>query len=106
VLTDAGAVYHLLPEELTPNNALPAGGRIRIGVEAAERRQGVRDWQASPPFGPAYIVAVASERPLFPALREVEEPAAGYIDLLLASLADTPGAKAVRVRRVEFRPRP
>ncbi|HEX8375495.1 MAG TPA: hypothetical protein VF606_09985, partial [Geminicoccaceae bacterium] len=106
VLTDAGAVYHLLPEELTPDNALPAGGRIRIGVEAAERRQGVRDWQAAPPFGPAYMVAVASERPLLPGLREVEEPAAGYVDILLKALAETPGAKAVRVQRVEFRPRP
>ena len=59
---------------MTPANRLPPAGTIRIGVEETNRRAGVRDWQVAPPFGPGYVVVVASERPLYEGTRQLEEP--------------------------------
>ena len=106
VLTDAGQVYHLLPEPLREDNALDAGGEIRVGVEAAERRDGVRHWQVSGPFGAGYLLASVSENPLYEGLRPIEEPLDDYRDVLLGALADPKtGVKSARVERLEFRPR-
>jgi hypothetical protein len=106
VLTDAGTAYHLLPEPMNAANELPPGGRVRVGVEAEDRALDVRHWQVGPPFGAAYLVAVASERPLSEEPRPLEEPLAAYLPVLLAGLADpATGGKAARVQRIEFRPR-
>ena len=106
VLTDSGSVYHLLPEPLAQANRLQAGERVRIGVEAAERRDGVRHWQVSPPYGAAYILATVTEHPLYEGLRPIEEPLEAYMPVLLAALQDaSSGAKAAQVQHLEFRPR-
>jgi hypothetical protein len=106
LLTDAGTAIHLLPEPLTTANRLAAGSSVKLGVEESEQRPGVRDWQVAPPFGPGYVVAVASERPLYEGVREIEEPLQDYLDVLLPALADPAlGGKAVRVERLEFRER-
>jgi len=106
VLTDAGDVYHLLPEPLRQDNELPAGGEIRVGVEQAERRDGVRHWQIGEPFGKGYLLALVSEKPLYDELRPVEESIADYRDVLLKALADQgTGKKAAQITPMEFRPR-
>jgi hypothetical protein len=106
VLTDSGNVYHLLPEPLRPNNRLPPGGVIRVGVEADERQQGVRHWQVGEPFGEGYLLVLVSETPIYEGLRDVAEPLDSYRDILLAAVGDPEvGVKAAHVQRVEFRPR-
>jgi hypothetical protein len=106
VLTDAGDVYHLLPEPLRQDNELPAGGEIRVGVEQAERRDGVRHWQIGEPFGKGYLLALVSEKPLYEELRPVEESIADYREVLLKALADEgTGRKSVEITQIEFRPR-
>jgi hypothetical protein len=87
-------------------NQIPAGGEIRVGVEAAERRDGVRFWRVSAPFGDGYLLALVSEQPLYQGLRPVEEDIVDYQNVLLAALSDTDGGRtAARVERLEFRPR-
>jgi hypothetical protein len=107
VLTDAGNVYHLLPEPLRENNRLPPGGVIRVGVEADERQEGVRHWQVSGPFGEGYLLVLVSENPIYEGLRpEVAEPLEDYRETLLEAVRDPEiGVKAAHVQRVEFRPR-
>ena len=106
VLTDAGQVFHLLPEPMREDNVLPAGGDIRVGVEEAERAAGVRDWQVAGPFSEGYLLATVSEKRLYEGLRPIEESIADYREVLLQSLADpATGRKAARVERLEFRPR-
>jgi serine/threonine-protein kinase len=106
VLTDAGAVYHLLPEPMRENNEVPAGGEIRVGVEEAERRDGIRFWQVGEPFGEGYLLALVSEKPLYQGLRPIEESIADYQDVLLEALANPEtGRKSAQVERIEFRPR-
>ena len=65
---------------------------------------GVRHWQASPPFGPAYLVATLTDKPLHDASRDVAEPLDGYMDDLLSWLNAADGA-SVGVSPVAFRPR-
>ena len=105
VLTDAGSVYHLLPEPLRQGNALSAADSIRIGVEAAERAPNVRHWQAAAPFGPGYILALATAQPLYNGLRPLEERVGVYRDFLVKKLGEMGGGKAAQVERIEFRPR-
>lgn len=106
VLTDQGSAYHLLPEPLRQGNALPAAEMIRIGVEASERAPNVRHWQASAPFGPGYIVVLATEEPLYNGLRPLQEPVGVYRDYVVKRLKEMGGGKAAHVERIEFRPRP
>jgi Domain of unknown function (DUF4384) len=106
LLTDAGAAIHLLPEPLTPDNRVAAGQTIRLGVEAGERRAGVRDWQVVPPLGPGYLLLVASDRPIYEGVREIEEPLQDYLKVLVPALSNADGGrKAVRVQPIEFRER-
>jgi hypothetical protein len=106
VLTDAGSVYHLLPEPMREENEISVGGEIRIGIEASERRDGVRYWQVGEPFGEGYLLAIVSENPLYRGLRPVEETIADYQDVLLEALANpATGRKWAQVQRLEFRPR-
>jgi hypothetical protein len=106
VLTDAGEVYHLLPEPLRQDNELPAGGEIRVGVEQAERRDGVRHWEIGEPFGKGYVLALVSEKPLYQGLRPVAESIADYRAVLLKAIADQgTGRKSAQITPIEFRPR-
>lgn len=106
LLSDSDVVYHLLPEKLTPNNRLEAGQTIKIGVEAEGRRAGVRHWQVAPPLVPGYLVLIASEKPIYEGLRELEEPLPGYLDSLLPVVGDpSRGKTSISVQRVEFRER-
>jgi serine/threonine-protein kinase len=106
LLTDAGAAIHLIPEPLTPDNKLAAGQTVRLGVEEAEQAPGVRHWQVVPPLGTGYLVMTASEQPLYPGMREIEEPLQNYLDVLLPALADSAtGGKAIDIEQIEFRER-
>ena len=106
MLTDAGEVYHLLPEPLRTDNELPAGGEIRVGVEQAERRDGVRNWEVGEPFGKGYLLALVSEKPLYAELRPLEELIVDYREVLLKALADQgSGRKSAQITQLEFRPR-
>ena len=106
VLTDAGEAYHLLPEVMTPDHTIDPGSSVRIGVEESERRDGIRHWRASEPYGLAYLVAMVSERPIFPEIREVAEPLDRYSEVLLDVLGrDGVGRVEVSVLPIEFRER-
>jgi len=106
VLTDAGSVYHLLPEPLHEDNTIDPGGGVRVGVEEEQQASGVRSWQVGEPFGEGYLLAVLSEKPLYEGLRPIEESLDDYREALLGSLADgSLGKTSVDVVRLEFRPR-
>ena len=93
-------------EPMREDNALAAGSDIRVGVEAAERADGVRHWQIAGPFSDGYLLATVSEEPLYEGVRPIEESISEYREVLLQSLADPgTGRKAARVERLEFRPR-
>ena len=104
-MNDDGTVIHLLPGPLREDNALPAGGEIRVGVAAErERREGVRHWQVSGPFGEGYLLATLSENRLYEGLRPEVEPLADYREVLLDALLDpATGRKTAQVERIEFR---
>jgi hypothetical protein len=106
VLTDAGDVYHLLPEPLTRDNAIERGEQIQIGVESEQRAAGVREWQVSAPFGPGYVFTTISQQPIYEGLRPIAEPLEDYRPVLLDALANQEtNTMAVQLERVEFRPR-
>jgi hypothetical protein len=86
-----GEVYHLLPEELAPDNALPPGGVLRVGRSAEEAGPRERVWRLSEPFGAGRVVAIASGRPLYDGIRPIGEQAADYLAFLAATL---PAARA------------
>jgi hypothetical protein len=60
-----GYVVHLFPNELRPDNAVPAGGRVDIGSLPKE----AEDYVVRPPFGTNLIIAVSTPEPLFASLR-------------------------------------
>ena len=70
-----GYVVHLWPNGLEKDHKLVAGGQHRLGDPTG----GGRFWTIGQPFGRELIVAIASARPLFPALRPEAEQAAGYL---------------------------
>jgi len=106
VLTDAGEVYHLMPEPMRSDNEVSSAGRVRIGVEEDARAEGVRDWQVGPPFGPGFVVAIVSATPLWPELRPIVETLSEYMAALEEALADAPGPTYANATRIEFQPRP
>jgi serine/threonine-protein kinase len=77
-----GYVVHLWPNGLEREHRLAAGDGRRLGDPAA----GGRFWTVGQPFGRELIVAIASARPLFPALRPEAEQAAGYLSELRRAL--------------------
>ncbi|MGI9333330.1 MAG: DUF4384 domain-containing protein, partial [Gammaproteobacteria bacterium] len=60
-----GSVYHLLPSEEHPDNALSAGQRIVVG--------GNDDYEAGEPHGQNLLVAIATSQPLFSETRPFSE---------------------------------
>ena len=77
-----GYVVHLWPNGLEKDHRLTAGGERRLG----DPTRGGRFWTVGQPFGRELIVAIASARPLFPALRPEAEQAAGYLAELRKTL--------------------
>jgi hypothetical protein len=102
-----GEVYHLLPEELTPANAVRAGETLRVGRERAGAGERDRVWDVSAPFGDGRIVVIASETPLHDGLRPLAEPIADYLAFLERALpaAARRGRVGATAAVIETRPR-
>jgi hypothetical protein len=84
---------------------LTAGGVIRVGVEQAERRDGVRHWQIGEPFGKGYLLALVSEKPLYGELRPIEESIADYRTVLRKAVDDQgTGRKSAQITPIWFLP--
>ncbi len=72
-----GNVLHLLPNEYTQDNRLPANSHFTIGDrETSGTRFTLR---VGPPFGQDILVIVGATRPLYDGLRPLVEEAAGYL---------------------------
>lgn len=97
----AGKVVHLLPNAFATATTVQGGQRVRLGVEANERRAGVRDYQVTPPFGRGVVLALLSPVPL-PGVgaREVETVAELLASLRMALAAVPPGS--LRIARVRL----
>jgi hypothetical protein len=73
-----GYVVHLLPNELRPDNAIRAGGKVDIGSLPKE----AEDYVVRPPFGTNLIIAISTPEPLFTSLRprvEAQNAAKEYL---------------------------
>jgi hypothetical protein len=101
-----GQVYHLLPEELTPDNRIAAAGRVQIGKDDATAGPDDRVWHLSEPFGPGRIVAIVSESPLYEGLRPIGEPADQYLDFLRGALESARSFGRVAATDVAIETRP
>jgi serine/threonine-protein kinase len=82
-----GDVVHLRPNPVLPEAMVDGGSEIRLGVEAAEARDGARYYQLGAPYGQAVVIVLASAAPLFSTVRAEIEPAAIYLPALEQSLA-------------------
>jgi Domain of unknown function (DUF4384) len=77
-------VIHLLPNgNFRPDNRVTGGQQIVIGSLQAE----YDTYKIQPPFGANLIVAIASRKPLFTGLREIQEGIDQYLPALRSSLA-------------------
>jgi chemotaxis protein MotB len=68
--------------------AQPPGARLRLG----EPRGDFAGWQVQEPLGTDLVLAIASEGPLFAALRPQTEPTAPFAEALRTALADARAA--------------
>ncbi len=77
-------VLHLLPNtNFRPENRVTAGQQIVIG----SLREEYDAYKIQPPFGANLIVAIASRKPLFTGMREIQESVDQYLPALRSSLA-------------------
>jgi serine/threonine-protein kinase len=83
-----GYVVHLWPNGLEKEHKLGAGGQRKLGDPAG----GGRFWTVGQPFGRELVVAIASAKPLFPALRPEAEQATGYLTELRKALSGAEGS--------------
>lgn len=81
-----GSVYHLLPSEEHPDNAMTAGQRIVVGEND--------DYEASEPHGQNLLVVIATPQPLFSQARPFSERLDAYQGALEQALAG-PNARGV-----------
>ncbi len=96
--THDGEVVHLHPTPADP--ARTFGPRVRIAL--GDPGAGGPRWEVGPPYGTEMIVAVASERPLFPTGRPEAEQSDAYLAALGAALrAGSGGRTAARVMMVD-----
>ena len=84
-----GYVVHLWPNGLEKEHRLGVGGQRRLGDPAG----GGRFWTVGQPFGRELVVAIASAKPLFPALRPEAEQATGYLAELRKALSVAEGSQ-------------
>lgn len=96
--THDGEVVHLHPTPSDPARAFGPRVRLALGDPAA----GGPRWEVGPPYGTEMIVAVASERPLFPTGRPEAEQSDAYLAALGTALrSGTGGRTAARVMMVD-----
>lgn len=95
----AGKVVHLLPNPYARDTQVHGGQTLRLGVEANERRAGVRDYQVTPPYGRGMLLVIWSSAPL-PGLgtREVEQ-VEDLLAALTSAMAQVPPG-GLRISRV------
>jgi serine/threonine-protein kinase len=98
-----GDVFHLLPEELTPENVVGPNGTIRVG-SGPEAGATERVWRLSEPFGSGRIVAILSETPLYEGLRPIGESAQTYLEFLRSALVQPQGRMAFAEANIETGP--
>lgn len=103
-LDHTGEIVHLRPNPLSPETEVPAGARLRIGADADQRAEGVRDWRFDPPFGQGLIVAWLTRRPLALFPRPEVEPAGPFLAEVKEALMTAELAWAAH-RPLESRPR-
>ena len=94
VLDVAGSVFHLLPNQFRPDNAITTlregkEGPVTVRLtctpaetEAAGGRRIALEIRADTPFGDSRLVAIHSPEPLFAGMRPIEESAGGFVQLL------------------------
>jgi hypothetical protein len=87
-----GAVVHMLPTPLRPNNRVTLNQRITIGTSPARARRNERIYVVAPPFGMSRLVAMTSAQPLFSAARPEQESAKTYLAALAHALVEDPSA--------------
>jgi Domain of unknown function (DUF4384)/Sel1 repeat len=81
-----GGVVHMLPTQATPDNLLPAGGRLVLG----DPQRAGESWQIGPPFGRDLLVMFATARPLYASGRAEYEEASDYLRFLRQRLSSAP----------------
>lgn len=100
-----GKVVHLLPNAFVHDTEVQGGQTVRLGVEANERRAGVRDYQVTPPYGRGMMLALWSPVPLDGlGLNEVER-VEDLLPALASALAKVPHGR-VHVSRADLVTRP
>jgi hypothetical protein len=103
-LDHTGEIVHLRPNALSPETEVPAGARLRIGADADQRAEGVRDWRFDPPFGQGLIIAWLTRRPLALFPRPEVEPAGPFLAEVKEALTTAELVWAAH-RPLESRPR-
>jgi len=82
-------VIHLLPNSnFRPDNRITGGQQVVIG----SLRQEYDAYKIQPPFGANLIIAIASRKPLFTGMRDIQEGIDQYLPALRSSLAAQAGA--------------
>ncbi len=106
-LDGQGEVVHMLPNRYDWQTAVSGGEQRRIGVDVADRRQGVRDFRIAPPFGDAMIVAILSPSPLDDLGTSEVEAVPHLVTELGSDLAGARSLGGIRYAwlQIEIRPR-
>jgi hypothetical protein len=76
----------MLPNPFQADTGVSGGETVRLGVEEAERRPGVRDYEVTPPFGPGLVLAILTPVPLTNVGTQETEPAEAFVTHLAAAL--------------------
>ena len=87
-----GAVVHMLPTPLRPNNRVTSNQRVTIGTSPTRARRNERIYVVAPPFGMGRLVAMSSPHPLFASPRPEQESAKAYLGALAHALAEDDSA--------------
>jgi hypothetical protein len=101
----AGKVVHLLPNPYLRDTQVHGGQTVRLGVEANERRAGVRDYQVTPPYGRGMLLAILSTVPLTGVGRMEVEQVDDLLPVLAAAVARVPPG-GLRLSRIALVTRP
>lgn len=80
----SGAVIHMLPLPAVAGGPFAAGQAVTLGGVTPATAFNQRSYTAAPPFGPAMIVAIQHDQPLFLSERAEAEAAVPYMDALEA----------------------
>lgn len=100
-----GAVLHMLPNGVVPENTLARGESVTLGDGEVPGER--RVYRAAAPFGPNLVVAAAADRPLFAERRPEVETLDAYLPALRRAVAAAREAGAtVAVRHAFFTTEP